>query len=67
MTSLIIDLPTSVYERMRDIAEQQHMTVEAMAQGWLTEKAVAETALCERERLRAVLRAAGKLTESTSS
>ena len=63
MTSLTIDLPASVYERLRVIAEQQHTTVEAMTEGWLTEKSAVETAPSERERLRAALRAAGKLAE----
>jgi hypothetical protein len=57
MTTLTIDLPGAVYERLRAVAEQQQTTVEAVAQGWLAEKAITP----ERERLRAVLRAAGKL------
>ena len=63
MTMLTIDLPGVVYERLRAIAEQQQTTVEAVAQGWLAEKSVATPISPERERLRAVLRAAGKLAE----
>lgn len=63
MTTLTIDLPINVYKRLRAMAEQQHTTVEAMTQGWLTEKSAAEIVPSERERLRAVLRVAGKLAE----
>jgi predicted transcriptional regulator len=63
MTTLTIDVPTDIYERLRNIAEQRQTTVEAIAQGWLAEKSAAATVSNERERLRAVLRAAGKLAE----
>ena len=62
MTTLTIDLPTDVYERLRAAAEQQHVTVESIAQEWLTERSAA-TKTSERERLRAALRAAGRLGE----
>ncbi|HEY3231703.1 MAG TPA: hypothetical protein VGJ87_20915 [Roseiflexaceae bacterium] len=63
MTTLTIDVPTDIYERLRNIAEQRQTTVEAIVQGWLAEKSAAATVSNERERLRAVLRAAGKLAE----
>jgi hypothetical protein len=62
MTTLTIDLPTNVYERLRSAAEQKHITIEAVAQEWLAEKS-AGVMTSERERLRAVLRAAGRLGE----
>lgn len=62
MTTLTIDLPASVYERLRTVAEQKHITIEAVAQEWLVEKSSGPVT-GERERLRAALRAAGRLGE----
>jgi hypothetical protein len=62
MTTLTIDLPANVYERLRSVAEQKHVTIEAVAQEWLAEKS-AGAMTSERERLKEVLRAAGKLAE----
>ncbi len=62
MTTLTIDLPADVYEQLRTVAEQQHTTVESVAKEWLVERSA--TALAsERDRLRAALRAAGRLGE----
>jgi hypothetical protein len=64
MTTLTIDVPSSVYERLRTIAEQQGKPIEIVAREWLAEKsAVTISMLSEREQLRTSLRAAGKLTE----
>jgi hypothetical protein len=63
MTTLTIDLAPGVYERLRAVAEQQGKPIEEIAQEWLIEKSAATPLPDERQRLRAVLRAAGKLTE----
>jgi hypothetical protein len=71
MTTLTIDIPTELYERLRAIASQQGKPVEEVAQAWLVEhSAHARTDLPpqappgERERAIAVLRDAGLLAES---
>jgi len=64
MTTLTIDLPSSVYERLRSIAKQQGKPIEIIAREWLAEKTASSAqVLSERELLLAALRAAGKLTE----
>jgi hypothetical protein len=63
MTTLTVDLPNSVYERLRAVAQQQQTTIETVVQEWLAEKSAAEQPLSERERATAALRAAGLLTE----
>lgn len=67
MTILTVDLPTSVYERLRLIAQQQHTSIEAVVQAWLTERSAADLARDERERATAALRAAGLLTELSTA
>ncbi len=70
MTTLTINLPADVYERLRAVASQQGKPVAEIAQTWLAEhSAHTRTDLPppappgERERLTEVLRAAGLLTE----
>ncbi|MFN8483582.1 MAG: hypothetical protein U0768_11125 [Anaerolineae bacterium] len=65
MTTLTIDLPADVYERLRNAADEQHKPVEELAREWLMErsKSPSRTPTTERERLRAALRSAGLLTE----
>ncbi len=63
MTTLTVDLPNSVYERLRAVAQQQQTTIETVVQAWLAEKSAAEQPLSERERAIAALRAAGLLTQ----
>ena len=70
MTTLTINLPAEIYERLRTVSAQQGKPVEEVAQTWLTEhSAHARTDLPppappgERERAIAVLRDAGLLTE----
>src|SRR5215207_2476054 len=63
MTTLTVDLPNSVYERLRAVAQQQQTTIETVVQEWLVEKSASEQPLSEREQAIAALRAAGLLTE----
>jgi hypothetical protein len=63
MTTLTVDLPNSVYERLSAVARRRQTTIEAVVQEWLAEKSAAEQPLSERERATAALRAAGLLTE----
>ena len=65
MTTLTIDLPTDVYERLRMVAANQGKPIESLVSEWLVEKSVASesTEPTERERLRSSLRAAGLLVE----
>ena len=67
MTTLTIDLPKSVYERLSVMAQQQQTTIEAIVQEWLAEKSAADLAQSERERATAALRAAGLLTELSAA
>jgi hypothetical protein len=63
MTTVTIDLPASVYERLHVVAQQQHTTIETIVQEWLAEKSAADLILSDRDRAIAALRAAGLLTE----
>ena len=65
MTTLSVELPLDVYERLRSAAEQQGKPVETLASEWLAEKAATPppAGLTERERVREALRAAGLLAE----
>jgi len=63
MTTITIDLPTSVYERLNAVAQQRHTTIEFIVQEWLTEKSATNSTLSERDRATAALRAAGLLSE----
>lgn len=70
MTTLTIEIPPEVYERLRSMAAQQGHPVETVAQAWLTEHSThalpdlpPPAPPGERERLTEVLRAAGVLTE----
>ncbi|MFN8483780.1 MAG: hypothetical protein U0768_12140 [Anaerolineae bacterium] len=65
MTTLTIELPTDVYERLRVVAEDQGKPIETLVSEWLTERtdAPALKEPTERERLRSALRAAGMLAE----
>jgi plasmid stability protein len=71
MTTLTIDVPADIYERLRAAAAQQGKPIEVVAQEWLAEQSTqARTDLPppappgERERAIAVLRNAGLLAES---
>lgn len=66
MTTLSIELPPEVYERLRRIAGTRGTSAEDLAQAWLEEKTAAEPAPeTMRERMRAALRAQGLLAELT--
>lgn len=66
MTTLSIELPPEVYERLRRIAGTRGTSAEDLAQAWLVEKAATEPAPeTMRERMRAALRAQGLLAEPT--
>jgi predicted transcriptional regulator len=67
MTTLSIELPPEVYERLRRIAGTRGTSAEDLAQAWLEEKTAAEPAPeTMRERMRAALRAHGLLAEPTN-
>ena len=68
MTTLTIDLPMDVYERLRAVATQEGKPLEALVQEWLMEKSAtpAQRPLTERERLRAALHGAGLLAEPSA-
>lgn len=65
MTTITLELPPQVYERLTRIASQRHISVEQVAEEWLVEvpSAPHPQPATERERAIAALRAAGLLTE----
>lgn len=64
MTTISIELPPEIYERLRRIADTRGTSAEDLAQAWLQEKTTAELAAEPmRERIRAALRARGLLAE----
>jgi hypothetical protein len=62
MTTLTLELPIAVYERLKDEAARAGKPVETLVEDWLIQRAP-PPAQSERERAREVLRAAGLLTE----
>jgi predicted transcriptional regulator len=67
MTTLTVDLPDNVYERLHAAAQRRQTTIEAIVQEWLAEKSIADLTLSEREHATAALRAAGLLTELSAA
>ena len=65
MTTLTLDLPTELYERLHTEAERLGKPVATVAQEWLAERLPPTEPSSDRERVRAVLRAAGLLVEPT--
>jgi len=65
MTSLTIDLPSEVLERLSAEAVRAGKPVTVLASEWLIERLVPVPPKSERERAREMLRAAGLLTEPT--
>ncbi len=69
MTALILDLDPQVYEQIRKEAERTGQPVEAVAEAWLTERAVParspSAAAGERERTIQILRDAGLVAAPT--
>lgn len=63
MTTLTLELPTSVYERLKAEATHVGKPVETLVEEWLIERVPPPAPPGERERAIAVLRAAGLLTE----
>ena len=62
VTTLTIDLPSDLYERLRAEAQRLGRPVEELVEAWVAEH-LPPTPQSERERAREVLRAAGLLTE----
>ena len=63
MTTLTLDLPTELYERLSAEAERRGKSVATVAQEWLAERLPAPPLTSDRERVRAALRADGLLAE----
>ncbi len=65
MTKLSLELPPELYHRLREEATRQGKSPQAVAQEWLAERLalVDEVLNGGRKQVRAVLRAAGLLTE----
>lgn len=65
MTTLTVDLPADVYQRLQDKATRAGRPIEALAEELLTEQVTPPKS--ERERAREVLRAAGLLAEPSAA
>ncbi|MGN6700445.1 MAG: hypothetical protein ACTHMJ_03880 [Thermomicrobiales bacterium] len=69
MTTLTLELPRDLYDRLHAEAERQGKLAEDVARQWLAERLPAPTPApppaSDREQVRAVLRAAGLLVEPT--
>lgn len=65
MTTITLDLPPELYDRLRAEAERSQQSAEVVVQQWVTERLndVTSDPPNERERTREVLRAAGLLAE----
>jgi hypothetical protein len=63
MTTLTLEVPPDLYERMRQEAAQAGRPIEILVEEWLVGRFPPPTAADERARAREVLRAAGLLTE----
>ena len=63
MTTLTIELPPDLYDRLRAEAERNGKPAQVIAQEWLAERLTIPAPISDRERSREVLRAAGLLTE----
>jgi predicted transcriptional regulator len=65
MTTLTLELPSELYERLHSTADQLGTSAEAVAQAWLAERLASQNPapLNEREQVREALRAAGLLAE----
>ena len=62
MTTITLDLPREMYDRLSQEAHRQGKPIEAVAEALLTERLA--TPMSERERATEVLRAAGLLAEA---
>jgi len=63
MTTVTIEVPPELYERLRNEAQQAGQPVEVLIQTWLARRVPPPEPADERTRARAVLRAAGLHTE----
>ncbi len=63
MTTLTIDVPPDLYERMRKEADQASQPLETLVEEWLARRFPPSTAADERARAREMLRSAGLLAE----
>ena len=65
MTTLTIEVPPDLYERLHKEAQQAGQPVEALVEEWLARRFPPPAPAGERERMTEVLRAAGLLAEPT--
>jgi hypothetical protein len=63
MTTVTLELPPELYERLQAEAQQIGAPIEVLIEDWLARRFPPPEPTAERERARAVLRAAGLLTE----
>lgn len=63
LTNLMLDLPSELYERLREEAEKAGKPPQVVAQEWLAERLSPPPSESEKERAIEVLRADGLLTE----
>lgn len=64
MTTLTLELPAELYQRLDAEAQRAGRPVEELVESWLAQR-LPPASVSERERARAVLRAAGLLAEPT--
>lgn len=63
MTSVTVELTPDIYDRLQAEAERQGQPVAAIIEAWVVEHLQTPVAPTERERVRAVMAAAGLLTD----
>ena len=63
MTTLTLDLPQELIERLNEVAERQRQPVDVIVRDWLEERLPSPDPQSDREAVRDALRAAGLLTE----
>lgn len=63
MTTVTIDIPTDIYQKILDMSSRVGKSVEHIVQEWLVERASHTEITLEREHIREILRSAGLLTE----
>jgi plasmid stability protein len=63
MTTLTLDLPPDLLERLRSAAAQQQKPVDAVVRDWIEERLPPPKAASHRDTTRAALQTAGLLTE----
>ena len=63
MTTITLDLPTDLYDRLREEADRAGKPPAVVAREWLAERLPAPVAISDRDKAREALRAAGLLVE----